>query len=85
LTMEQDRLARTIDTHVQRITVNEGTDEDLLVSLYNHMTAFKQLLDTTTEDDMALLLEYYPGFYRFAKLLEQLAEGIADGRIPVPK
>ena len=25
------------------------------------------------------------GFYRFAKLLEALAQGIADGRIKVPK
>jgi hypothetical protein len=34
---------------------------------------------------MDLLCEQYDGFYRFAHLLERLAEGIADGSIPVPE
>jgi hypothetical protein len=34
---------------------------------------------------MDVLCERYNGFYRFAKLLENLAQGIADGSIPVPE
>jgi hypothetical protein len=34
---------------------------------------------------MDTLCERYDGFYRFAKLLEMLAGGIADGSIPVPE
>lgn len=34
---------------------------------------------------MDMLCERYNGFYRFATLLERLAEGIADGSIPVPE
>jgi len=34
---------------------------------------------------MDVLYARYDGFYRFAKLLEMLAGGIADGSIPVPE
>jgi hypothetical protein len=48
------------------------------------MATFKELLDSTTYEQLNMLCEAYPGFYRFAKLLEQLAQGITDGRISVP-
>ena len=49
------------------------------------MGVFKQLLDTCSPEDMDVLCERYEGFYRFAQLLENLAQGIADGTIPVPE
>jgi len=49
------------------------------------MPTFKQWLDTCTGAEMDMLCERYNGFYRFATLLERLAEGIADGSIPVPE
>ncbi len=85
VTEEQDQLAQSIDQHVQRITANGGGDEALLVSLYDYMGTFKQLMDGSTETEMNQLCERYPGLYRFGKLLERLAEGIANGSIPVPK
>ena len=85
LTEQKKRLARKIDRHVNRIVANGGDDEELLVSMYDYMPTFKQLLDTCTQAEMNTLCERYDGFYRFAKLLELLAEGIADGSIPVPK
>lgn len=85
LTETQKRLARKIDLHVKRTIVKGGNDEDLLVSMYDHMPTFKQLLDTCSRAEMDALCQQYDGFYRFAKLLELLAEGIADGSIPVPK
>jgi hypothetical protein len=47
------------------------------------MPTFKQLLDTCTGEEMNMLCDRYDGFYRFATLLERLAEGIANGSIPV--
>jgi hypothetical protein len=94
LTEPQKRLAQKIDKHVHRILANGGDDEDLLVSMYDHMPTFKQLLDTCTKAEMNALCERYDGFYRpdpvrlkgtGSGLLELLAEGIADGSIPVPK
>lgn len=32
-----------------------------------------------------MLCDRYPRFYRFGKVLERLAEGIASGRLAVPK
>ena len=84
LTVQQTRLAETIDTHVRQVLVSGGGYEALLRSLADYMPIFKQLLDTCTGAEMDMLCARYDGFYRFAKLLERLAEGIADGSIPVP-
>jgi hypothetical protein len=85
LTEQQTRLADTIDRHVKHIVAQGGGDEQLLRSLADHMGTFKQLMDLSTGEEMNALCERYDGFYHFAKLLERLAEGIADGSIPVPE
>lgn len=85
LTAQQTRLAVTIDTHVKHVLAHGGGDKELLMSLADHMGTFKQLMDMSTGEEMNTLCQRYDGFYRFAKLLERLAEGIADGSIPVPK
>jgi hypothetical protein len=36
-------------------------------------------------EEIDVVCQRYDGFYRCAKLLERLAEGIAGGSIPVPK
>ena len=84
LTAQQTQLAETIDTHVAQVLAHGG-DEALLLSMADYMPTFKQLLDTCTGAEMDMLCDRYDGFYRFAKLLEKLAEGIADGSIPVPE
>jgi len=85
LTALQTRLAETIDTHVRQVLAQGGDDEALLLSLADSMPTFKQWLDTCTGAEMDMLCARYNGFYRFATLLERLAEGIADGSIPVPE
>jgi hypothetical protein len=84
LTEQHMRLAVTIDRHVNQVLANGGGDEALLRSMADHMATFKQLLDICSREEMNLLCQRYDGFYRFAKLLETLAQGIADGTIPVP-
>jgi hypothetical protein len=44
-----------------------------------------QDVEKGTAYQIYLVFNTLEGFYRFAALLEQLAEGIADGRIPVPE
>ena len=85
LTVQQTRLAETINTHVTQLLAYGGGEEALLLSMADDLPTFKQLLDTCTGAEMDLLCERYDGFYRFAQLLERLAEGIADGSIPVPE
>jgi hypothetical protein len=84
LTAQQIDLAVTIDRYVSQVVAKGRGEEELLRSMADHMSAFKQLLDTCSRGEMDLLCQRYDGFYRFARLLETLAQGIADGTIPVP-
>ena len=47
LTREHHEAARQIDTHVRRTLARDGGDEELLMSLYDHMPAFKEILDAS--------------------------------------
>jgi hypothetical protein len=86
LTEKQIRIASALNTHVQQITASgEADDLVLLVAMSDYMDSFKQLIDSSSAEEMDLLCDCYPGFYRFGKVLERLAEGIASGRITVPK
>jgi hypothetical protein len=85
LTAEQIQLASLIDAHVSRYPDTDRGDEQLFVTLYDYMDAFKRILDSATPVQMDTLCQQYPGFYRLAMLLESLAQGIAEGAIEVPK
>ncbi|CDH22102.1 conserved hypothetical protein [Xenorhabdus bovienii str. kraussei Quebec] len=43
------------------------------------------MIDCSSKVQMDYICLQYPGFFRFAKLMGLLAEGIADGLIQVPK
>lgn len=79
------QLVSRIDEYVQRVLANGGDDEELLLSMADHMGTFKQVMEATTKTQMDQLCQRFDGFYRFAKLLENLAQGIADGSVSVPK
>lgn len=86
---EQIQLAEMIDSWVKDITRNslsdEQADERILENSYEYMAPFKQLIDTCTPLEITILVNKYDGFYRFANLLERLAQGIQDGVIDVPE
>jgi len=84
LTKQQLWIATKIDTRMQKL-VRAGKDNLAIVgAMADHMPAFRQLLDTTEPDDLDQLTRKFPGFYRYAKILESLAAGIESGAIPVP-
>jgi hypothetical protein len=76
-TYKQKQLANIIDIWIKDI----GNDERVLKRMHQQMKAFKELLDTTTHEQMDALCELYPGFYRFTKLVEQMAQAIHDGTL----
>lgn len=86
---EKIRLAEEIDSWVLDIVWHsagdEQADERILEGMIAYMPLFKQLLDTCTGLEMDLLAQRYAGFYRFANLLERLAQAIRDGAIRVPE
>ena len=78
--------AQAIDAFVKTIEREGGGDTELLAASFPEQTTiFKEIIDTTTREQMDALCEKYPGFYRFAKLLETIAQGIHDGTIEVPR
>src|SRR5208283_4627164 len=84
LTADQRWIAAKIDTRMQKL-IRAGKDNTaIMVAMADHMPKFKQLLDTTQPADMSELTRKFPGFYRYAKILEALAVGIQSGAIPVP-
>ncbi len=85
LTEKQIALASTIDHHVTQIVGAGGGDEELLLSMSDYLERFKQVMDASTQSEMDSLCERFPGVYRFTKLLELIAQGIADGSVEVPK
>jgi hypothetical protein len=84
-TQKHKQLAKMIDDFVKTIELADGSDIELLAAAFpEQTTTFKELLDTTTHEQMDALCELYPGFYRFAKLVEAIAQGIQDGTLDVP-
>lgn len=72
LTAEQQQLAKI---------VHDNGDAQLLQGCYDYMDAFKRGMDSASKVQMPAI----PWIFRFAKWIERLAQGIADGVIEVPK
>ncbi|MFR72971.1 hypothetical protein EEO77_22070 [Salmonella enterica] len=71
-----DTLAREIDTDV--------TPLEFLMDVAEQLPLFYRMMEISTDDEINQLCEQRPGLYRFAKALEQVAEGIRSGAIKVP-
>lgn len=85
LSPEQIRIASAIDAKVEQLIAAGCDDTAVLAEMYEEMPNFKRLLDTAGHDGMDALCVRFPSFYRYAKILENLAAGIKSGRIKVPK
>jgi hypothetical protein len=81
---EQLDIASQIDAKVQRLAGEGNGDVAIFVELVEDMPAFRQLLDAGPHVMDQLCLRF-GGFYRYAKILEAIAAGIASGEIRVPK
>jgi len=84
LTVEHLQIASVLDQATRRIISRGGDDVAILRDMVEYMDGFKHLMDTTTPEEMNQLCARFDGFYRYAKVLEALAAGIASGDINVP-
>ena len=62
-----------------------GNEETLLVEMFDLMPKIKSLLDSDNKKEIELYFYEYDGFYRYMKVLENLAQRIADGKITIPR
>jgi hypothetical protein len=81
LTDDQASIAHAIDAEFQRLIKLGKTHATILGEMNDHLLGFKQLMDAGVIREAG---DRYPGFYRFAKVLERTARSIQSGAIPVP-
>jgi hypothetical protein len=85
LSVGQLDIALQIDAQVREL---EWAESDKITS-FGEMSAlmpgFKQLMDTAGQRGMDELCARFEGFYRYAKIMDDIAAGIESGQIKVPK
>ena len=81
---EHLEIAAKLDAKVQRLLGLGYDDLAIFVEMADDMPDFKRQLDTG-QLLMDELCRRFAGFYRYVKILEQIAAGIASGEIQVPK
>lgn len=81
---KREQIAQKIDAWVTGIIAHGGGDEEILEGMYDYMAPFRKIMDAAAPGELDALALKYDGLYRFANLLERLAEAIADGTIEVP-
>ncbi len=85
MTAKQIRTATRIDSAMQPLLRAGKDDVAILTGMSDHMADFKDLIDTAKPGVMDELCQRYPGFYRYAKVLERIAGAIQSGAIKVPR
>jgi hypothetical protein len=82
---EIEHIVENINNHANDILANGGGDKELLLSLSDMMDEIKKVMDASTQKELNDYGQKYNAFYRYGRLLEKLASGIADGTISMPK
>jgi hypothetical protein len=85
MTAKQIRIAASIESAMQPLIRADKDNVAILVGMSEHMTDFKHILDTAQPGVVDELCQRYPGFYRYAKVLENIAGAIQSGAIKVPR
>lgn len=75
--------AELLDTLAQKIDAGV-TPLEFLMNVADQLPLFYRMMEISTDDEINQLCEQRPGLYRFAKTLEQVAEGIQSGVITIP-
>ncbi len=78
------QLAERIHKRITQRPNNGASDRDIFISMAGYMEDFKSLMDTSSPEVMDRLCARYEGFYRYAKILEDIAQGIDTGDIRAP-
>jgi hypothetical protein len=84
LTAQHWNMAARIDARMRLLAAQSLIEVEIFSAMEEYMPDFHQLMMTATSAEMDALCEKYAGFFRFAKMLETLASGIASGKIKVP-
>lgn len=81
----QKQLISDIDHKVKIILANNGTEEDILISLTQKMPSIMEMIKAAGTKEIEMYFDEYDGFYYFVKIIENLAQKISEGTIKVPR
>ena len=84
VTAKRRRMASRIDRKMKQLDALGLLEVEILPEMAHYMSDFHHLMMNTSGPEMDALCEEYAGFFRFAKILETVASGIASGKIKVP-
>lgn len=82
---ERTRIVSMIDQKVKTMLKAKRDRLELLNEMYEEMTEFKKVMETSTPVELSELCRQYSGFHQFSQILEELASGIQSGKIKVPE
>ncbi len=73
-----------IDARIRQLDALDMQEVEIIAAMAEYMSDFHHLMVSTSHPEMDALCGEFSGFYRFAKIIETLASGIASGKIDVP-
>ena len=77
-------IATRIHDEVTKLLSAGANDLDIFTGMTDLMDDFRILLGSASPGEMDMLCARYEGFYRYAKILEEVAQGIEAGETHVP-
>ncbi|EIZ77151.1 hypothetical protein WSK_4290 [Novosphingobium sp. Rr 2-17] len=82
---EMLEIMKRLDARANGLLLTGASDIDLLGGMFDLMPDFKALLDSPYNGEIEANARRFPGLYRYGVMLSNVAEGIADGAIRVPR
>ncbi len=80
-TGEHKQIAARIDARMKQLDALRLQEAEILPAMAEHMEDFHRLLTSSTSTAVDALCDEFTGFYRFAKIVESIAAGLASGNI----
>jgi hypothetical protein len=77
-------LAAAIDERVRQLAAQGVSDSALVDQMVGYMQPLQRLWEATTDDELDALCSAYPGFVRYATVMEDLSERLRTG-VGVPE
>lgn len=76
---ESRQIVAAIDLRVRQLAAQGVSDAALVDQMMGYMASLQQLWTSTTDDELHALCQEYPGFVRYATLMEDLSERLRTG------
>lgn len=76
---DNQQIAAAIDLRVRQLSVQNLSDSALIEQMFGYTASLHRLWTSTTDDELIALCRKYPGFVRYATLMENLSETMRTG------